>query len=88
MRLNLLLALAISCTGAAAQEFFIIPPAPTQYDTVTVKIRDTVGTNCPGTFVFEGAGPRAFKAYFALDSTFPAPNCSHPPPSRGCQAVD
>ncbi len=79
MRLTLLLALAISCTGAAAQEFFILPAAPTQWDTITVKIRDTVGTNCPGPFVFESSGNRTFKAYYTLDSTFPAPNCKPVP---------
>jgi hypothetical protein len=66
MRSTLLLALTLTltCTEAAAQEFFVLPSAPTQWDTITVVIRDTVDTSCPGQFLFEGAGNRTFKAYY------------------------
>jgi hypothetical protein len=76
MRPTLLFALAIGCTCAAAQEIFVIPPAPTQWETVKIVIRDTVNASCPGRFVLEGAGNRTFKAYYVPDTTSNIPNCA------------
>ena len=75
MRTFVPLAFALCCTGAAAQEIYIVPPLPTQWHVVQVSIRDTVDTSCPGKFTVEGAGNRTIKAYYVPDTAINAPNC-------------
>ena len=77
MRHPLLLALALCATVATAQEVFIAPSAPTQWDFPIVAISDKVETDCLGKFTLELTGVRTLKAYFIPDRAQNDPTCKH-----------